>query len=67
MRRPAGDDIASGSLQATLARREYTRAACTPTPLTSRMSASKIPVNANFRTFIAHLRRSILWSSQLWV
>ena len=59
MHRPAGDDIGSGSLQAALAaRREYTRAACTPTPLTSTMSASTVPVNANFCTFIAHLLRS---------
>ena len=59
MHRPAGGDIASGGLQAALAaRREYARAACTPTPLTSTMSASTVPVNANFCTFIAHLLRS---------
>ena len=62
VRRPAGDDIGCWSLQAAFVRREYTRAACTPTPLRSTTSASKVPVNAIF-FFISHLLRFWLWSS----
>ena len=62
LRRLAGDDIGCWSLQAAFVRREYTRAACTPTPLRSTASASKVPVNAIF-FFISHLLRFWLRSN----
>ena len=56
MHNRAGDEIDCWSLQAAFSRREYTRAACTPTPLRSTTSASKVPVKAIF-FFISHLLR----------